>query len=76
MVDTVERTRKCYGHYQVAVVVVCMWREEDNDNGGMRRGSDWEDDINIFLIVLGGPVKRRYVGTAVLIIWRRIKEKR
>ena len=33
MVNVVARTRECYHHYKVAVVTMCMWWEDGNDEG-------------------------------------------
>ena len=44
--------------------------------GKRRRVSDWEEEIGHFVIILEDSVKQSSVGIAVLIIWRRIREKR
>ena len=56
MLDDIKRTRECYGHYEVAFVIVCMWREDDNDDGEVEEGGRLGRGYWSFLDCVGGSL--------------------
>ena len=52
----------------------CCWRAMATEE--RRREGDWEEEIGHFLIFWGRSVTIRLVGIAVLVVWRRVREKK